>query len=274
MKTRTLLSLTLILAALTFMALLKHNAELAMGLAGSTLLLCVGSLTLELISYRRGAKEAQAALERSARLETAERELKQLEEAVKSRDQKNQELHQLLRNAERLQETMQAEADQQLARNKRAEAELQALRAQKIQAEAHQSKDATDTAVLQFLRHLQERGRLLDFAMADIHKLPDAQVGAAARVVQNGVKAVLSDYFEIKPIREESEGTVVAIPEDVSERQRFRILGGDVSETGVSQGRLLHKGWEAMTIRLPQTMPRAGASSRIIAPAEVEMRGA
>jgi hypothetical protein len=47
-----------------------------------------------------------------------------------------------------------------------------------------------ETEIVSFLGLLQERGRLVDFLMEDITSYDDAQVGAAARVVHQGCKAV------------------------------------------------------------------------------------
>src|SRR5215470_18387359 len=65
--------------------------------------------------------------------------------------------------------------------------------------------------VVSFLAMLQARGRLVDFLMDDINAHDDAQVGAAARVVHAGCKAVLQEHFRIRPVREESEGWTVEV---------------------------------------------------------------
>ena len=63
-----------------------------------------------------------------------------------------------------------------------------------------------DAEIVSFLATLQARGRLVDFLMDDINAHDDAQVGAAARVVHAGCKAVLEEHFRRRPGREESEG--------------------------------------------------------------------
>jgi hypothetical protein len=79
--------------------------------------------------------------------------------------------------------------------------EVQMLQA-RIEQLVTESKaaDSEDAAVLMFLRVLQEKSRILDFALTDISRLPDPQVGAAARVVHQGLRSVLEDSFDIKPI--------------------------------------------------------------------------
>lgn len=281
MMTNTFLSLTLISAALTFMALLKENTDVAMAAAASALVLALVSLIAGARSARKKAQDAgqlKAAQESSAELSRLNQELRQ---RLQVEEQGRAELNKQVLRTERFQETLQAELDASNARLKNAEAELQALRAQKASLPQQPTREATDTAVLQFLRSLQERGRLLDFAMADIHRMPDAQVGAAARVVHQGIKAVLQDYFDIQPISQESEGSLIAVPSDSAESLKFRLLsrenGASVGQQ--SRGRLLHRGWEARSIRLPQTIQVVGAgsssafaSARIIAPAEIDMQ--
>ena len=50
-----------------------------------------------------------------------------------------------------------------------------------------------------FLAILQEQGRLVDFLMDDIKGYSDAQVGAAARVLHEGCRAVLFGAFRNTP---------------------------------------------------------------------------
>ena len=150
-------------------------------------------------------------------------------------------------------------------------AEVQALRSQLSEQKTGQIQSLTETAVLQFLRQLQEKARLLDFAMADIHKLPDVKVGAAARVVQQGVKTVLSDYFDIHSIRNEDEGSIVSIPSDEQARLSLRILRDPSADSEAAAGRLVHRGWRAQTIRLPQSTPQAAEQAQILAPAEIQL---
>ena len=70
---------------------------------------------------------------------------------------------------------------------------------------------AGDGRVVQFLSLLQEKGRFLDFIMDDVSKFQDQQVGAAARVVHSGCSQVMKEFFEILPVRSESEGSEVTL---------------------------------------------------------------
>ena len=58
---------------------------------------------------------------------------------------------------------------------------------------------------------LQRDGRLLDFLSEDISGFSDADVGAAARLVHDGCKKVVSDYLELAPVRSEEEGDTVTV---------------------------------------------------------------
>jgi len=84
---------------------------------------------------------------------------------------------------------------------------VEPVRAAPIQSEASRA----DAEVVYFLAMLQERGRLIDFLMDDINPYSDAQVGAAARVVHAGCKAILQEHFSIKPVRPEPEGSAVRL---------------------------------------------------------------
>lgn len=271
MKTRALLSLTLISAALSLLALLGGEMEFAPILSATTLFFCLISWFALLFMTRK--KSQAAALQASLTREIEH--MKQQLDASQSQETKiRHELEGARAESQSLRVGYAEKLNEVQRRQEATLTELHTLRAQLAQGESHSGRDASDTAVLQFLRSLQERGRLLDFAMADINRLPDAQVGAAARVVHQGVKVVLQDYFDIQAISQEEEGSLVAIPrDDSSELQKYRILSRDALDSSHERGKLLHRGWEALSVRLPQSMPRAGASARIIAPAEIDAQG-
>lgn len=141
----------------------------------------------------------------------------------------------------------------------------------KLEGEAKDS-GSEDAAVLLFLRVLQEKSRLLDFALTDIAKLPDPQVGAAARVVHQGLRSLLQDSFAIAPIAGESEGQILALPDDF-DSTRYRILQQTAAEQK-PEGVVLHRGWEAKKMNLPRSMRRSGDPlPSVLAPVEIEARG-
>ncbi len=117
---------------------------------------------------------------------------------------------------------------------------------------------------LQLLALLQQEGRLLDFIQEDLTGFDDAQIGAAARVVHQGLGKVIR---ELAPVAQVSEGQAISLPAGF-DSQRYRLVG-NVSGQGPFNGTLLHKGWQASAIQLPQTLP--GYDASVLAPAEVEV---
>ena len=82
----------------------------------------------------------------------------------------------------------------------------------------------SNAEVVNFLAILQEQGRLVDFLMDNIKGYSDAQVGAAARVLHEGCRAVLLEHFGIRPVREESEGSKVTVPAGYAPDE-YRLVG-------------------------------------------------
>jgi hypothetical protein len=123
------------------------------------------------------------------------------------------------------------------------------------------------TAALQLLSLLQREGRLVDFLQQDITSFPDADVGAAARVVHEGCRRALRTHARIEPVRAENEGTLVRL-EAGFDADRVKLVG-DVHGQPPYAGILRHRGWRAETLELPQIM--GGHDARVLAPAEVEL---
>jgi hypothetical protein len=127
-----------------------------------------------------------------------------------------------------------------------------------------------DAEILSFLAILQARGRLVDFLMDDINAHGDAQVGAAARVVHAGCKAVLQEHFRICPVREESEGSAVQIAAGYA-ADEYRLLGR-ISGPAPFSGVLVHHGWKTDAVNLPRILRSSTDRLPTIAPAEVELK--
>jgi len=127
-----------------------------------------------------------------------------------------------------------------------------------------------DAEIVHFLAMLQEKGRLVDFLMDDINAYGDAQVGAAARVVHAGCKAVLQESFMINPVRPEPEGSTVQVPVGYS-ADEYRLVG-KIAGTAPFSGVLVHRGWKTGMVKLPQLLRSAGDALPAIAPAEVEVQ--
>ena len=128
----------------------------------------------------------------------------------------------------------------------------------------------SDAEVVNFLAILQEKGRLVDFLMDDVAGYSDAQVGAAARVLHEGCKAVLLEHFGIRPVREESEGSKVTVPVGYAPDE-YRLVGKISGEAPFS-GTLVHHGWRAEWVKLPRLLRTSDDRLPTIAPTEVELR--
>jgi Domain of unknown function (DUF2760) len=127
-----------------------------------------------------------------------------------------------------------------------------------------------EAEMVSFLGTLQERGRLVDFLMEDITTFNDAQVGAAARVVHDGCRAALQEYFGIRSVREESEGSAVTVPSGY-QADEYRLIG-NIRGAGPFTGTLVHRGWKADSVRLPRLVRVETDRLPTIAPAEVELK--
>ena len=122
-------------------------------------------------------------------------------------------------------------------------------------------------AALFLLGLLQREGRLLDFLKEDIAGFADADVGAAARLVHEGCRKVLTQYVPIAPVVKDSEGAAMEIPQGF-DANRFRLTG-NVAGTGPWKGSLKHHGWVATAITLPDVPTTVDV--KVLAPAEVEL---
>jgi hypothetical protein len=127
-----------------------------------------------------------------------------------------------------------------------------------------------DAEIVHFLAMLQQKGRLIDFLMDDIHAYSDAQVGAAARVVHAGCKGVLQEHFRISPVRTEPEGSRVQVPAGYS-ADEYRLVGR-IAGSAPFSGVLVHGGWKTNMVKLPQLLRGAADRLPAIAPAEVEVK--
>jgi hypothetical protein len=126
---------------------------------------------------------------------------------------------------------------------------------------------ATSVPALQLLSLLQREGRFVDFLEQDIASFPDADVGAAARIVHDGCRKALRSHATIEPVRSEDEGASVLLaagfaPDEVR-------LTGSVGGQPPYAGVLRHRGWRATRLDLPQVVGEHDA--HVLAPAEVEL---
>ncbi|MBC8639198.1 DUF2760 domain-containing protein [Caballeronia sp. EK] len=128
-------------------------------------------------------------------------------------------------------------------------------------------KESSPVAALQLLGLLQRDARFIDFVEEDIANYSDGDIGAAARLVHDGCRAVLREHFTIKPVRTEAEGSRVTLQEGF-DAAAVRLTGNVVGKPPFN-GQVSHRGWKVEDTRLPKLAPSHDAS--IVAPAEVEL---
>ncbi|MCC5844790.1 MAG: DUF2760 domain-containing protein [Verrucomicrobia bacterium] len=122
-----------------------------------------------------------------------------------------------------------------------------------------------------FLGMLQEKGRLVDFVMEDLNAQPDARVGQVARVVHQGCREVILKAFSPEPVESGvAEGDPLSLEAGYAP-EAYRLIG--TAAEGAPRGRLVHRGWRAKAVNLPEFSkePREDASGYVIAPAELEL---
>jgi Domain of unknown function (DUF2760) len=130
------------------------------------------------------------------------------------------------------------------------------------------AENQAESEIVAFFALLQEKGRLVDFLMEDVAGYDDAEVGAAARVIHQGCRQVLQEYFKISPVSDAQEGTQVTVPAGYTTDQ-YRVVG-KLSGKPPFTGTLLHKGWKTEFVKLPRIVTSGRLPS--IAPAEVEIK--
>jgi hypothetical protein len=139
-----------------------------------------------------------------------------------------------------------------------------------IPAAAPIARNQAEAEVVSFLASLQEKGRLVDFLMDDISGYSDAEIGSVARVVHQGCKAVLAEQFRIVPVRQENEGSAVAVPAGYP-ADEYRLVG-KISGQAPFAGTLMHRGWKTESVKLPRVLRSDESRLPAIAPAEVELK--
>ena len=114
---------------------------------------------------------------------------------------------------------------------------------------------------------LQRESRLIDFLQEDIAPYTNEQIGAAVRKVHDDAHNALEKYFKLAPIRMENEGDTITLDKSFDSKQ-IRLTGKTAGEPPF-RGTLLHRGWKAENITLPQRTDAVDPA--VICPAEVEI---
>lgn len=131
---------------------------------------------------------------------------------------------------------------------------------------AELEKAPPDSALL-LLNLLQKEGRFVDFLQEDVANYSDQEVGTAARVVHQGCRRVLQEHLRIAPVRQEAEGARITLERGFDPAEVHPI--GQVVGEPPFTGSLVHRGWRAVEIHLPQVA--SSRDLRILASAEVEL---
>ncbi len=118
------------------------------------------------------------------------------------------------------------------------------------------------------LATLQREARLIDMIQEPLGDYSDAQVGAAARDVLRDCGRVIDRLFDLRPLVDLEEGSLVEVPAGY-DTGRWRLTG-NVTDSPPFRGRLVHHGWIAGRCELPSWSGSADARM-IVAPEEVEL---
>lgn len=130
------------------------------------------------------------------------------------------------------------------------------------------TREEKHAQAIQLLALLQEKGRLVDFLMDDVTAASNDQVGAAARVVHQGCRQVLTDYVKVEPVNSASEGSKVSLKSGFPIGE-YRV-SGSWDGKGDLTGKLLHHGWKVAEMKLPELRLRSDGEWPPLAPAQVE----
>jgi len=122
-------------------------------------------------------------------------------------------------------------------------------------------------SALQLLGLLQQEARFVDFVNEDLAGFSDAEIGAVSRVVHEGSKKLLDQYFTLAPVRAEDEESRITLPAGFNPAEN-RVTGNVVGEPPFT-GVLVHRGWRVTRAELPKLAD--GHDAHILVPAEVEL---
>jgi hypothetical protein len=118
------------------------------------------------------------------------------------------------------------------------------------------------------LAALQREARLVDLIKQPLTHFSDEQIGAAARNVLGESAAVLDRFFQLQPVTAAEENSPCDVPQGY-DPARFKLIGR-VEGVGPFRGTLIHHGWRATAVKLPEWVGSKD-SALVIAPAEVEI---
>ncbi len=125
---------------------------------------------------------------------------------------------------------------------------------------------AGQNPAITLLATLQRDARLIDLIHEDLDQYQDAQVGAAARPCLKQCRQSLDRILKIEKLVAASENDSVTVAADAS-AARYRWIG-EIPASDSTTAKLVHPGWQATSIELPQWSGR-DEDATVIAPAQV-----
>lgn len=141
------------------------------------------------------------------------------------------------------------------------QADLPATEPEKVEPPPAQNPAIT------LLATLQRDARLIDLIHEDLDQYQDAQVGAAARPCLKQCRQSLDRMLRVEKLVDANENENVPVGGDASPA-RYRWVG-EASGNPSGLAKLVHPGWQATTMALPQWSGDVDDAS-IIAPAQVK----
>lgn len=125
---------------------------------------------------------------------------------------------------------------------------------------------AAQNPAITLLATLQREARLIDLIYENLDQYQDAQIGAAARPCLKQCRQSLDRILKIEKLVAAAENDVVTIPADAA-AARYRWIGESPASQAAT-AKLVHPGWQAVEIELPQWSGKTD-DAEIIAPAQV-----
>lgn len=123
-----------------------------------------------------------------------------------------------------------------------------------------------ENGALQLLSELQKEGRLIDFLEEDLNQYGDEEIGSSVRAIHEGCRNVMNKVLNKTKIVNQEEESHYRVNDDYDAIEVK--LSGKVKDTFPQKGVVVHPGWKAEKVHLPERLDAMGG---VIAPAEIEI---